>query len=131
MINTVVLIIGSGFVLAAAIPRLLNPESSDAAGMMFLAIAGIIINGLAILRVKDSMSLSVQVVTWHLLEDVLTWTAVVDESTTKDEISQIKRELKSLTENMGLEHRTIEIEYGNHDCSMKIDTRINRHFKKS
>ena len=98
---------------------------------MFLAIAGIIINCLAILRVKDSMSLSVQVVTWHLLEDVLTWTAVVDESTTKDEISQIKRELKSLTENMGLEHRTIEIEYGNHDCSMKIDTRINRHFKKS
>lgn len=68
---------GSGFVLAAAIPRLLNPESSDAAGMMFLAIAGIIINGLAVLRVKDSMSLSVQVVTWHLLEDVLTWTAVL------------------------------------------------------
>lgn len=77
LINTVVLIIGSGFVLAAAIPRLLNPESSDAAGMMFLAIAGIIINGLAVLRVKDSMSLSVQVVTWHLLEDVLTWTAVL------------------------------------------------------
>jgi len=77
LINTVVLIIGSGFVLAAAIPRLLNPESSDASGMMFLAIAGIIINGLAVLRVKDSMSLSVQVVTWHLLEDVLTWTAVL------------------------------------------------------
>ena len=77
LINTVVLIIGSGFVLAAAIPRLLNPESSDASGMMFLAIAGIIINGLAVLRVKDSMSLSVQVVTWHLLEGVLTWTAVL------------------------------------------------------
>jgi len=36
---------------------------------------------------------------------------VVDESTTKDEVSQIKGKLKSITENMGLEHITVEIEY--------------------
>ena len=54
---------------------------------------------------------------------LLTTHLVVDESTTKDEVSQIKRELKSLTENMGLEHIAVEIEYGERDCSMKVDTR--------
>ena len=49
----------------------------------------------------------------------------------KDEASQIKGKLNALTENMGLEHLTIEVEYGNHDCSMKIDSRTNRHYKKS
>ena len=67
----VVLIIGSGFVLSAAIPRLIHPQPSDAKGMMSLAIVGMIINGLAVLRVKDGKKLNVQVVTWHLLEDVM------------------------------------------------------------
>lgn len=69
--NMVVLIIGSGFVLSAAIPRLIHPQPSDAKGMMSLAIVGMIINGLAVLRVKDGKKLNVQVVTWHLLEDVM------------------------------------------------------------
>jgi len=57
---------------------------------------------------------------------LLTTHVVVDESTTKDNVLQIKGEIKSLTENMGLEHITIEIEYGAGDCSMKVDARHER-----
>ena len=60
---------------------------------------------------------------WSLdgAHNVLTTHVVIDESTTKDEVSQIKGELKSLTENMGLEHLKIEIEYGDGDCIMESD----------
>ena len=75
--NMVVLIVGSGFVLSAAIPRLISPEPSHGAGMFFMAIAGIVINGFAVLRVKDGKKLNAQVVTWHLLEDVMSWAAVL------------------------------------------------------
>ena len=57
--------------LSQAIPRLMNPEHAYAEGMAVLAVGGIIINGLAVLRIKGGKSLNVQMVTWHLLEDVL------------------------------------------------------------
>ncbi len=75
--NTVILIIGGFFVLSEAVPRIIQPEPANAAGMVIFAIAGIIINGLAVLRVRGGKSLNVQIVTWHLLEDVLGWVAVL------------------------------------------------------
>ena len=77
MINTIVLILGSAFILTKAIPRLFEPEHSNAQGMILFAIAGIAINGFAAFRLKKGGSLSVKVVMWHLLEDVLGWTAVL------------------------------------------------------
>jgi cobalt-zinc-cadmium efflux system protein len=77
LINTVVLIVGSLFILSEAIPRLLNPEHSNATGMALLAVFGIIVNGLAVLRVRGSQSLNAQMIAWHLLEDVLGWIAVL------------------------------------------------------
>jgi cobalt-zinc-cadmium efflux system protein len=77
LINTVILIVGSLFILSEAIPRLLNPEHSNAAGMAFLAVVGIAVNGLAVLRVRRGHSLNAQVVAWHLFEDVLGWIAVL------------------------------------------------------
>ena len=77
LINTLILISGSLFVLAEAIPHLSRPEPAYAPGMVLFALVGIAVNGLAALRLKRNRSLNAQVVTWHLLEDVLGWAAVL------------------------------------------------------
>ncbi len=77
LINTIVLIIGSIFIISEAIPRLINPEHSHAPGMVGFAIAGILVNGLAVLRLRGGKTMNIRVVTLHLLEDVLGWTAVL------------------------------------------------------
>ena len=77
LVNSLVLILGSLFILSRAIPRLLNPEASNAAGMALFAVVGIAVNGAAVLRLKGGKSLNERVVAWHLLEDVLGWAAVL------------------------------------------------------
>lgn len=77
LINTVVLIVGSLFVLSEAVPRLLDPQPSNAPGMVLFALVGIAVNGVAALRLKRGATLNAQVIAWHLLEDVLGWVAVL------------------------------------------------------
>lgn len=77
IINAIVLAVGSVFILSKAIPQLFNPEQSDAEGMMYLAILGIIVNGAAVLKLRKGISLNEEVVSLHLLEDVLGWAAVL------------------------------------------------------
>lgn len=77
LISTVVLIGGSLLILSETIPRLLNPESTNAAGMALFALVGIVVNGVAVLRLRRGQTLNAQVVAWHLLEDVLGWVAVL------------------------------------------------------
>lgn len=77
LINTIILVAGSLYILSEAIPRLLNPAETKAEGMVLLAIVGIAVNGAAVLRVRKGNSLNAQVVAWHLLEDVLGWIAVL------------------------------------------------------
>jgi cobalt-zinc-cadmium efflux system protein len=77
LINALVLIIGSVFVLAEAIPRLMNPEQSNATGMIIFAFVGIAVNGVAAMRLKDEHSMNARVVALHLMEDVLGWVAVL------------------------------------------------------
>ena len=77
LINSVVLIVGSVFILTEAIPRLLNPEQPNTTGMIVLAILGIIVNGAAVFRLRGGDSMNQKVISWHLLEDVLGWAAVL------------------------------------------------------
>ena len=77
LINGTVLVIGSIFILSKTIPRLMHPEHADAQGMMFIAIIGILVNGAAVLKLRGGHSLNERVVSWHLLEDVLGWVAVL------------------------------------------------------
>ena len=208
-INVIVLVIGSLLVLSEAIPRLLNPEPTNATGMILFAIGGILVNGMAVFRMKDDQSMNAKVVAWHLLEDVLGWVAVlivgitllfvdlyildpilsilvtlyilynvignlqrtlalflqatpedvnipiiekqwlalngvqsvhhthvwsldgehhvltthlvVDECATKEKVIAVKQQSKGLAhELLHLDHVTIEIEYGEQDCSMQI-----------
>ena len=72
-----VLTISSIFVLYEASQRVFSPQDVDAPGMMWLAIAGIAINGAAALKVKKGTSLNEKAVYLHILEDVLGWVAVL------------------------------------------------------
>ncbi len=77
IVNSIVLIIGSIFIIKEAIPRIINPEQADAKGMMWIAILGVIVNGAAVLNLKKGKTINERVVMLHLLEDVLGWVAVL------------------------------------------------------
>lgn len=77
LINSVVLIAGSIFILVEAIPRLSNPEMPMVEGMLGLALLGVTVNGYAVYKLKAGTTLNEKVLTWHLLEDVLGWVAVL------------------------------------------------------
>ncbi len=77
IINSIVLIVGSIFILSEALPRLFHPEETNAKGMFFLAILGVIVNGAAVFRLKKGNSINEKVVSLHLLEDVLGWLAIL------------------------------------------------------
>jgi cobalt-zinc-cadmium efflux system protein len=205
--NGLVIITGSLVIFSETIPRLFHPEFADAKGMLLFAVAGITINGLAVLRVRGGKSLNVKMVAWHLLEDVMGWSAilvvsivllfkeipildpilsilitlyvlynvarnlrktsmvflqavpedidigsiekklqtvegvrsihhtqiwsldgehhvlsthvVVDENSTKEEVTQVKCEINELTNQLGFEHITVEIEYEHEECRIK------------
>lgn len=77
LVNCIVLVIGSIWVLYEAIPRLSNPEMPVVEGMLGLAILGVAVNGYAVFKLKAGETLNEKVLTWHLLEDVLGWVAVL------------------------------------------------------
>jgi cation diffusion facilitator family transporter len=77
LINSLVLIAGSVFVITEAIQRILVPEPSNAAGMIVFAIIGVAVNGYAAWKLSKGKSLNERVVSWHLVEDVLGWIAVL------------------------------------------------------
>ena len=208
LINTLILLIGSSFVIWQAIPRIINPEPSDAKGMIAFAILGIAVNGLAMIKLSRQKSLNASVVAWHLLEDVLGWVAVlivsivllftdlyildpilsvlisayilynaiaslrtaiplflqavpnninlqkleasiialdkvsslhhthvwsldgeshvltthvvVDNDTNREEIQSVKNSVKDIAHHLNFEHITVEIEYSNEHCSLKV-----------
>ena len=77
LINCMVLIVGSIIIIKEAIPRLLNPEPTQAKGMFVLAILGIIINGVAVLQLRKGHSINERTVSLHMLEDVMGWVAIL------------------------------------------------------
>lgn len=76
-INIIVLSSGTVFVFKEAIEGLMNPQAVKADGMFILAIIGIVINGLSVLRMKGSKKILDRTVMMHLLEDLLGWIAVL------------------------------------------------------
>ena len=77
IVNSVVLMVGSAYILSEAIPRIFAPQPTNETGMFVLAIVGIIANGAAALRTRKGSSLNERAVSLHLLEDVLGWAAVL------------------------------------------------------
>jgi cobalt-zinc-cadmium efflux system protein len=77
LVNSIILLAGSCFVIYEAVNRLIHPEPSDATGMFIFAIIGVAVNGYAAFRLSHGKSLNERVVSWHLVEDVLGWAAVL------------------------------------------------------
>ncbi|MDT8402558.1 MAG: cation diffusion facilitator family transporter [Bacteroidales bacterium] len=74
---SVMLIVGAVFIIKESITRLMSPDEVNARGMMYLAILGIIVNGIAVLRLRRGTSMNEKAVYLHMLEDVLGWMAVL------------------------------------------------------
>lgn len=74
---SLVLLVGSVFIIKECVERIMHPQLPDAEGMFWLSILGIAVNGFAVLRLKKGDSLNEKVVSLHLLEDVLGWIAVL------------------------------------------------------
>ncbi|MEO9964465.1 MAG: cation diffusion facilitator family transporter [Reichenbachiella sp.] len=77
IINSLVLLLGSVFILYETIPRLLAPVQPNANGMILLSILGVIVNGAAVLKTRKGKTANEKVVSLHLLEDVMGWVAVL------------------------------------------------------
>lgn len=77
MINGLILIVGSIWILLEAIPRLFNPTMPVTEGMIVLAIMGIAVNGFAAYKLSGGHSMNEKVLNWHLIEDVMGWVAVL------------------------------------------------------
>ncbi|MBN2602437.1 MAG: cation transporter [Candidatus Marinimicrobia bacterium] len=77
VINSIILLTGSVFIIRAAIPRLIHPIKPHAEGMILFAILGILVNGAAVLQLRKGQAMNIRVVSLHLIEDVLGWFAVL------------------------------------------------------
>ncbi|WP_281863342.1 cation diffusion facilitator family transporter [Planomicrobium okeanokoites] len=77
LLNAAILIAGSVYIFFQAIPLLFNPEHSNAQGMIWFALAGVVLNGYAAFKLHKGKSMNEGVLSWHMLEDVLGWVAVL------------------------------------------------------
>ena len=76
-ITTIILILGSIFVIYNAIKRIFNPVDINYNGMIMFAVVGVLINFLATYFTKEGNSLNQKAVNLHMLEDVLGWILVL------------------------------------------------------
>ena len=77
LINTLILLTGSGVVIYNAIARLFFPTDVDHSGMIIFAVIGIAVNLTAAVITHKGESLNQKAVNLHMLEDVLGWVVVL------------------------------------------------------
>lgn len=77
LITTVVLTVGSIFVILGGTNRILNPVKINYNGMIIFAIFGVVINFLAAYFTREGDSINQKAVNLHMLEDVLGWVVVL------------------------------------------------------
>lgn len=77
IITTVILLVGSTFVIYESIIRFFNPVQVSYNGMIIFAVFGVIVNTIATYVTHDGDSLNQKSVNLHMLEDVLGWIVVL------------------------------------------------------
>ena len=77
IITSLILVVGSVFVVIGAVKRLGEPKEIEGLGMLVIAVFGVIINGAAVLRTRKGFGANERAISLHLLEDVLGWIAVL------------------------------------------------------
>lgn len=76
-ITTVILVVGSVFVIYGAISRLINPIEINYNGMIIFAVFGVLVNGLSAFFTRGKGSINQRAVNLHMFEDVLGWVVVL------------------------------------------------------
>ena len=77
IITTMILFVGSIFVIYESIKRIIDPIEIHYNGMIIFAIFGVIINSLASYFTREGDSINQKAVNLHMLEDVLGWVVVL------------------------------------------------------
>lgn len=77
VITTLILVIGSVFVVASAVKRIINPNEINYNGMIIFAVIGVVVNFLAAYFTHGGHSVNQRAVNLHMLEDVLGWLVVL------------------------------------------------------
>lgn len=77
LIMTVILIVGSIFVIIHSLDRIIHPVEINYNGMLIFAVLGISVNLAAAIFTREGVSLNQKAVSLHMLEDVLGWAVVL------------------------------------------------------
>ena len=77
VITTLILLIGSCFVVYNAVCRIITPTEIRYNGMILFAVVGVIVNFCAAYFTREGDSLNQKAVNLHMLEDVLGWAVVL------------------------------------------------------
>ena len=77
VITTLILLIGSCFVVYNAVGRIITPTQIHYNGMILFAVVGVIVNFCAAFFTREGDSLNQKAVNLHMLEDVLGWVVVL------------------------------------------------------
>ena len=64
-------------VLFYTIPALSSPTTPHTEGMLGLAVLGVVVNGCAALRLRRGSTANEKMLSWHLIEDTLSWVVVL------------------------------------------------------
>jgi len=71
IINSLILLSGSLYILYEAIVRIITPQTTRADGIILFALAGMTINLIAYIRLKKGRTLNERAASLHLLDDVM------------------------------------------------------------
>lgn len=77
VITTIILIVGSVFVIVGAVGRIIEPVEVDYSGMIIFAVIGFVLNFVAAYVTREGDSINQKSVNLHMLEDVLGWAVVL------------------------------------------------------
>lgn len=77
VISGVVICGGAVFIVYESVLKIMDPGEPKAGGMLVFAVFGIAINGVAAWRLGHGHTHNEKMLSWHLIEDVLGWFAVL------------------------------------------------------
>lgn len=77
LVNNLILLLGGMVLIVTSVQRFWCPREIDGKGMLLFAVFGIMINGFAMLLTARGKSINEKTISMHMLEDVLTWVAVL------------------------------------------------------
>ena len=76
-ITSLILLLATIIVIKESFERSLLPESINYTGMIWIALFGLIVNGVSVLKTSKNHNINEKAINLHLLEDLLSWICVL------------------------------------------------------